>query len=67
VSEGPTPNIRYARLDVALAAQEGTGGVFKSMPYPRDEYPKPGQADKDQSHNVVPAGILPALGSGGGR
>lgn len=67
VSEGPAPNIRYARLDVALGAQEGTGGVFKSMPYPRDEYPKPGQADKDQSRNVVPAGILPAVGSGGGR
>jgi len=67
VSEGPAPNIRYARLDVAIGAQEATGGVYKSNPYPRNEYPKPGQADQDQAGNLVPAGVLPDLRSGGGR
>jgi phospholipid/cholesterol/gamma-HCH transport system substrate-binding protein len=67
VSEGPAPGIRYARLDVAIEPQEATGGIYKSAMYPRDEYPKPGQADKDQSHNLVPAGIVPALPSGGNR
>jgi phospholipid/cholesterol/gamma-HCH transport system substrate-binding protein len=66
VSEGPAPNVRYARLDVAIGPQEATGGVFKSR-YPRNEYPKPGQADKDQFHGPIPAGVVPDLRSRGGK
>lgn len=65
VSEGPAPNIRYARFDLAFGAQQGTGGLFSSV-RPRNAYPKPGQADHDAYHGFVPAGVVPSL-RGGGR
>jgi phospholipid/cholesterol/gamma-HCH transport system substrate-binding protein len=65
VSEGPAPNIRYARFDLALGAQQGTGGLFPSV-RPRDPYPMPGEADHQAYHGFVPAGVVPSL-NGGGR
>ena len=67
VSEGPAPNTRYARLDVAIEPQQATGGLYSSRPYPRNEYPKPGQADRDQNSNFVPAGLIPAAAPHGGK
>lgn len=63
VSEGPAPNIRYARFDLALSATQGTGGLFGSKNFPRDSYPRPGEADHDAYHGAVPSGIVPASGS----
>jgi phospholipid/cholesterol/gamma-HCH transport system substrate-binding protein len=65
VSEGPAPNIRYARFDLALGAQQGTGGLFPSV-RPRDPYPKPGEADHQAYHGFVPAGVVPST-NGVGR
>jgi phospholipid/cholesterol/gamma-HCH transport system substrate-binding protein len=59
VSEGPAPNTRYARFDLALGAQQGTGGLFPSV-RPRDPYPEPGEADHQAHHGLVPAGVLPS-------
>jgi phospholipid/cholesterol/gamma-HCH transport system substrate-binding protein len=67
VSEGPAPNIRYARLDVAIEPQQATGGLYSSRPYPRNEYPKPGQADRDYNSNFVPGGLIPAAVPHGGK
>lgn len=67
VSEGPAPNVRYARLDVAIEPQQATGGLYSSRPYPRNEYPKPGQADRDYNSNFVPAGLIPAAVPHGGK
>lgn len=65
VSEGPAPNTRYARFDLALGPQQGTGGLFASK-RPRDPYPAPGVADRQAHHGLVPAGVVPSL-TGGGR
>lgn len=59
VSEGPAPNIRYARFDLALSATQGTGGLFSSKRFPRNSYPKPGQADHEAYHGFVPSGVVP--------
>lgn len=65
VSEGPAPNIRYARFDLAFGAQQGTGGLYPSV-RPRDPYPKPGEADRQAYHGFVPAGVVPST-NGVGR
>ncbi|HEY1967772.1 MAG TPA: MlaD family protein [Pseudonocardia sp.] len=59
VSEGPAPNIRYARFDLAFSATQGTGGLFGSKNFPRDSYPRPGVADHEAYHGAVPSGIVP--------
>lgn len=64
VSEGPAEGIRFARLSANVGVQSGTGGVFGSDNYPRNEYPEPGEATGDRARDGLPSGLVP---SGGGR
>lgn len=61
VSEGPAPNVRYARLSaVNLSPIQATGGLFPSKFFAINEYPEPGEATGDRNDMPIPAGIVPA-------
>jgi len=59
VSQGPRPDVRYARLGVTPGLNTITGGLFASGNLPQDEYPRPGQAQYDRAHGLLPTGLLP--------
>jgi phospholipid/cholesterol/gamma-HCH transport system substrate-binding protein len=62
VSEGAAPGMRFARLSANVGVGMITGGIYGSANFPRDEYPKPGQAIRDRVTSGLPPGLLPSLG-----
>ncbi|WP_250282302.1 MlaD family protein [Frankia sp. CiP1_Cm_nod2] len=62
VSEGPASGIRFARLSPNVGVGSVTGGLYRSDDFPRNDYPKPGEATRDRATTGLPPGLLPSGG-----
>lgn len=57
LSQGPAPGIRFARLAVVPGVDTVTGGLIGSSNFAQNEYPAPGQADRDRTTGGLPSGV----------
>lgn len=53
VSQGPSSNERYARLGLAPNFNTATNALKGIFTWPQDNYPAPGQAQNDRSHELA--------------